>query len=178
MIQYVLYKESIGKFIGYSDTKKVLHVSTLKDAHKFDSPKNARSARQKASKKMAYYYVYAVMENGRLEKVSAHVSKRKLFSRKERMQIYRKTKGYCYLCGEFLDFDNFEIEHKIPLTKGGTNDFKNLFPACHYCNTMKNSIYSQELIKKVTQIFMYQMEIKNRKSLKWKIIHRLLKTMI
>ena len=77
-----------------------------------------------------------------------------------------------------MDFDSFEIEHKIPLAKGGTNDFENLFCSCHCCNTMKNSIYPHELMEKVTQIFMYQMGKKYHNSIKWKMARRLLENLI
>lgn len=156
MIQYVLYKEESKKFIAYSDSRKVIHVKSLEEAHRFDTPNQARKARDKASKKMAYFRVYIVMDNGELIKENSNITKRKKFSQEERKRIYQKTKGHCYLCGEFVDFDVFQVEHRIPLAKGGTNDFSNLFPACNCCNSMKNSIYPEELLEKITQIFMYQ----------------------
>ena len=156
MVQYVLYKEESKKFIAYSDSRKVIHVKSLEEAHRFDTPNQARKAREKAPKKMAYFRVYVVMENGELVKENSIVLKRKRFSLTERKQIYQKTKGHCYLCGEFVDFDVFEIEHKMPLAKGGTNDLSNVYCSCHCCNSMKNSIYPEELLEKITQIFMYQ----------------------
>ena len=141
MIQYVLYKEDANKYIGYSDTRKVIHV-------------------------------------GKLEKVSANTPKRKSFTKDERIKIYRKTKGHCYLCGEFVDFDSYEIEHKVPLSKGGTNDLSNLFCSCHTCNLIKHDIYPEDFMEKISKIFMYQMRIKNRKCLKWKVLHKVLKEMI
>lgn len=113
MIQYVLYKEDTNKYIGYSDTGKVIHVGKLENAYKFDTPNEARNARKKASKKMAYFHVYMLMGNGKLKKVSENTSKRKAFTKEERIKIYRKTKGRCYLCGEFVDFDSYEIVHKV-----------------------------------------------------------------
>ena len=156
MVQYVLYKEESKKFIAYSDSRKVIHVKSLEEAHRFDTPNQARKAREKAPKKMAYFRVYVVMENGELVKENSTITKRKKFSQMERKRIYQKTKGHCYLCGEFVDFDVFQVEHRIPLAKGGTNDFGNLYCSCPCCNSMKNSIYPEELLEKITQIFMYQ----------------------
>lgn len=118
------------------------------------------------------------MDNGELEKVSANTPKRKSFTKEERIKIYRKTKGHCYLCGDFVDFDSYEIEHKVPLSKGGTNDLSNLFCSCHTCNLIKHDIYPQDFMEKISKIFMFQMRIKNKKCLKWKIIHSVLKEMI
>ena len=109
MIQYVLYKKETKQFIGYSETRKILHVSSLENAHKFNTPSEARNARKRASKRMHYFCVYVVMENGSIIKLSDNIQKRKIFTKEERMKIYRKTKGHCYLCGEFVDFDKCEV---------------------------------------------------------------------
>ena len=53
MTQYVLYKEDKNKYIGYSDTRKVIHVGKLENAYRFNTANEARNARRKASKKMA-----------------------------------------------------------------------------------------------------------------------------
>ena len=178
MVQYVLYKENVNKYIGYSDTGKVIHVDKLENAYRFNTPNEARNARKKASKKMAYFHVYMIMSNGKLEKVSANTPKRKSFTKEERIKIYRKTKGRCYLCGEFVDFNSYEIEHKVPLSKGGTNNLSNLFCSCHICNLIKHDIYPEDFMEKISKIFMFQMCIKNRNCLKWKILHKALKKMI
>ncbi|MBO5372098.1 MAG: HNH endonuclease [Lachnospiraceae bacterium] len=91
---------------------------------------------------------------------------------------YIKTKGCCYLSGEFVDFDKFEIEHKVPLSKGETNDFSNLYCACHIDNAIKHDIYPEDFMERISKIFMYQMGIRNGKGLKWKILHMVLKGMI
>lgn len=177
MTQYVLYKEESKKFIAYSDSRKVIHVKSLEEAHRFDTPNQARKAREKAPKKTEYFRVYIVMENGELIKENSNVSKRKKFSLTERKQIYHKTKGHCYLCGEFVNFDAFQVEHRIPLAKGGTNDFSNLYCSCHCCNSMKNSIYPTELMEKITQIFMYQVTKKGNNHSKCVTAKKIIKSM-
>ena len=104
--------------------------------------------------------------------------KRKKFTVEERKKIYRKTKGRCYLCGDFVDFNSFEVEHRIPISKGGTNNIKNLYCSCHICNTIKSDIYQEDFNKRINQIFMYQMEKKHKKQLSWKILHRVLIEMV
>ena len=42
--------------------------------------------------------------------------------------------GRCAYCGET---GPVEIEHKIPLSRGGTNDISNIVPACRRCNRRK-----------------------------------------
>jgi 5-methylcytosine-specific restriction endonuclease McrA len=63
--------------------------------------------------------------------------KRKHFSYAERLEVYQRTNGICYLCHSFVSFDDFHIDHVIPLAIGGTNDLSNLLPAHRICNQVK-----------------------------------------
>ena len=54
-------------------------------------------------------------------------------------RVAAKQNWRCGLCSKMLD-ETYEIDHKIPLFKGGTNDIKNLMaldPHCHRKKTMK-----------------------------------------
>lgn len=177
-MQYVLYKEYTQMFINYTDTGKIEYVEDIENAYIFKTLEQTKDAKIKASKKTKYFDVYIIEEDNTLRKVMFKKTRRKSFFKELRKQIYKKTDGYCYLCGEFLEFDYFEVDHKIPLARGGKNNFENLFPACHCCNSMKNSIYPQELMEKVIQIFIYQMEKKYHNTLRWKVAHRLLQIII
>lgn len=45
----------------------------------------------------------------------------------------------CAYCGSFLPENKIEIEHIIPVAKGGSNWPANLAPACRTCNTHKST---------------------------------------
>jgi 5-methylcytosine-specific restriction endonuclease McrA len=54
--------------------------------------------------------------------------------------VWDKTGGHCSYCGLVLNpFRNFSVDHVIPQSKGGTDDFDNLVPACRHCNSSKNN---------------------------------------
>lgn len=170
------------RYIALTNSGAVKKVDDIKKAYNFYSVEKAIKQKNKAPKKCAGYYFIDtdINEAQEIEEDSTlnrPMVKRKNFSAKERLAIYRKTKGHCYLCGEFVDYDFFEVEHKVPLSKGGTNDLSNVFCACHCCNTIKHDIYPQDFLEKISQIFIYQMSIHNRNSLKWKIIHKELQKM-
>lgn len=169
-----------GKFyIARNSKGKMIKVTDISKAKDFFSVENAILQKRKAPSKCAgYYYIDTSIDPTIYQDSDTGKIKRKNFSANDRKNIYRKTNGCCYLCGEFVDFDSFEIEHQIPLAKGGTNDISNLYCSCHICNTMKNSIYPQELLEKITQIFMYQMEQKHHRSLIWKVLHKVLAKMV
>ena len=78
----------------------------------------------------------------------------------------------------FFDWSKPSLDHIIPVSKGGTNDFSNVFCSCHICNTIKHDIYPEDFMERISKIFLYQMEKKSGNSIKWKIIHRLLNGMV
>lgn len=176
-----------GKFyIAHKCTGGVIKVQFEEQAQDFHSLERAINQRNKTPGKCSGYYALNTDTGERTdlkdipipEKKKKSVVKRKSFSPNERKIIYKKTKALCYLCGEFVDFDSFEVEHKVPLSKGGTNNLNNLFCSCHCCNSIEQDIYPKDFMEKISQIFMYQMRIRNRNSLKWKIINRELSKML
>jgi 5-methylcytosine-specific restriction endonuclease McrA len=50
----------------------------------------------------------------------------------------------CYLCELPIAFGNDELEHKIPISRGGTNEFYNLSIACKSCNCKKRAKTEEE----------------------------------
>lgn len=83
-------------------------------------------------------------------------SKRKTFSEDERVLVYRKTEGHCYLCGEFVDFPSFTIDHEIPISKGGTNELENLACCCSECNKMKADLPLEDFLSRNLKIAAFQ----------------------
>ena len=45
----------------------------------------------------------------------------------------------CLGCGEEKPFNDFTLDHKIPLSKGGTDDPENLQALCFKCNSIKSA---------------------------------------
>lgn len=166
-------------YISLNKNGGVIKVTDINKAKDFVSVEKAIAQKNKAPGKCAgYYFINTDAQADIPVEKNKMTTKRKSFSANDRLEVYRKTEGHCYLCGDFVDFDSFEIEHKVPISKGGTNDLSNLFCSCHTCNLIKHDIYPEDFMERITKIFMYQMEIKNRKSLKWKFLHRKLKKMM
>lgn len=163
-----------GKYyIAHSESGAVIKVPDIAQAEDFQTLNRATRQKKKTPGKCNGYYAFDTIENKKCEL-------RKKFTTEERKAIYRKTRGHCYICGEFVEFDSFEVEHRIPIGKGGTNQLNNLFVSCHCCNCMKGSIYPRDLMEKISQIFLYQMKMrmKNRNSLKYRILYRELRKII
>lgn len=52
-------------------------------------------------------------------------------------------KGLCWWCGKLLD-DHYQVDHRIPLARGGSNTPENLVLACEYCNKSRGAKLPQE----------------------------------
>lgn len=67
--------------------------------------------------------------------------KRRKFSQSERDFIAQRASGRCEYCQTPFDFspESFQVEHVMPLAKGGTNELENLAFSCGGCNGRKRS---------------------------------------
>lgn len=52
-------------------------------------------------------------------------------------QVLDEANWKCEYCGVDLDVNSASIDHKIPRSKGGTDDRENLAAACRKCNMLK-----------------------------------------
>lgn len=85
------------------------------------------------------------------EKVKHHNQSRRKYHRmagklpiKRVQMIYEDNiKKYgtltCYLCLKPIPFGSDNLEHKIPVSRGGTNEYNNLEVACRMCNLSKGN---------------------------------------
>ena len=175
-------------YIAHSKKGAVIKVEDIGKAQDFHSVERAIAQKNKTPGKCARYYfidtdkmVQETVQEEKIEKPKRKKPKHKAFSMQKRWDIYQKTGGHCYLCGEFVGFDSFEVEHNIPVSKGGSDELENLFCACHCCNTIKRDIYPEDFIEKISQIFMYQMGTKFEecgKGEQWQTVCKWLKEML
>ncbi len=65
--------------------------------------------------------------------------RRRKFSLLERSVVIQRAYHQCEYCRSLLDFspESFDIEHIIPLVKGGSNELENLALSCGGCNSRK-----------------------------------------
>ena len=68
-----------------------------------------------------------------------------------RRYVQMRAQGRCELCGLKAPFEvngepYLEIDHIIPLSKGGTNSIDNLAAVCPNCNARKSNLMNQEMI--------------------------------
>lgn len=62
-----------------------------------------------------------------------------------RRTVYKRDGYRCVFCGSP---DDLQIDHKIPVSRGGTNDIRNLQTLCRYCNVNKSNKMPYEIRNK------------------------------
>lgn len=155
-MSYILQNGTEYCFID--DKNAIQKTQDINLATRFTDSNKAFKRIQQATKKLKGFQVVdlrtdeTIKENNKV--------KRKSFSNTERITVYNKTKGRCAICGNYVPFDMFTVDHIVPLTKGGNNEISNLQCACKVCNLIKQDILPEDLMDKLTQIILYQM---NRK---------------
>lgn len=65
--------------------------------------------------------------------------------------IYLRDRYTCQYCGKELAQSSVTIDHVMPLSRGGTNHFKNCVAACVKCNTKKSNKLPSEAGMKLLQ---------------------------
>lgn len=156
-MSYILQK---GTYYCVIDNKNAIQkTQDINAATRFPSSAKAHDRLHKATKKLKGFQVVNVDEPTKV--------KRKQFTTTERTIIYNKNKGRCAICGRFVPYDEFTVDHIIPLAKGGTNELHNLQCACKVCNLIKQDILPEDLMDKLSEIMLYQARKTNNYDL-WK----------
>jgi 5-methylcytosine-specific restriction endonuclease McrA len=65
---------------------------------------------------------------------------RKKISKKVRQYLYEHNDGHCVYCGRPFGKNVWrEIDHIIPVSRGGKNNIENLIVCCQNCNARKST---------------------------------------
>lgn len=80
------------------------------------------------------------------------MANRHRLSSDERIAIYNKMSGHCAYCGELMDFKDMQVDHVIPLRKGGEDKPENMVPACRSCNHYKSTLTVEQFRKAIERM--------------------------
>lgn len=102
---------------------------------------------------LAYYHKRAIDQDYRRAK-SIHSSKRRKFLKQsdehhtlaDVILQYKSQKGLCWWCGKPVPQDKYEVDHIIPVSRGGSNSSRNIVVAHVRCNRSKNNKLAWEWI--------------------------------
>lgn len=177
-------------YVRYDIKGGIKRTENFDEAIVYDDLRSAIDDIKRAPGKTKDYYVYDTVsekvcwkrmtkeEYKAIGKEQRLKAKRKNFSNAVRRRVYQKAEGRCQLCGKKITYEEMTLDHIVPLAMCGEDAESNLQCACRNCNNLKSSILPEEFFHRINSIFSYQMEKKYGKSLKWKLVHKLLKGMM
>jgi hypothetical protein len=67
------------------------------------------------------------------------MAKRTAVSKKTRFEVFKRDSFACQYCGQSAPEVILEVDHIIPVSKGGDNDVTNLITSCFACNRGKSN---------------------------------------
>lgn len=78
------------------------------------------------------------------------MAERKELSKKIRFEVFKRDSFKCQYCGRSAPDVILEVDHIIPVAKGGDNDIMNLITSCRDCNRGKRDkmLSDDSLLKK------------------------------
>ena len=68
------------------------------------------------------------------------MAKRKSLGKKIRFEVFKRDSFTCQYCGQSAPQVILEVDHIIPVSKGGDNALTNLIASCRDCNRGKSNI--------------------------------------
>lgn len=174
---YVLTKEDPGGRIYalITPTRLIDYTLDIDTASVFQDKNEAEDLQKRATKKLRGFQTVDLkkvqMETAEKAVPAAEADKtedmqncqRRNFSVSERSAVYTKTEGHCAICGKFVPYTEFTVDHIVPLAKGGSNDISNLQCACGVCNRIKQDILPEKLMEKLVEIVLFQVPKKQNK---------------
>lgn len=90
--------------------------------------------------------------------------KRKKFSKNFRAKIFERDNYECQYCKKNLFYlpDERVIDHKIPLSRGGSNSIQNLWLLCNKCDKNKKNKMISKLVSMYIKARIKHLERKQR----------------
>jgi len=67
------------------------------------------------------------------------------FSENDVRRQYESQNGKCWWCGKLVG-DTYHVDHRVPLSRGGSDDATNIVIACPHCNMSKGAKMPHEWI--------------------------------
>ena len=80
-------------------------------------------------------------------------------------ELIKKQKGRCMYCGSRVRRDLFDLDHKNPVSRGGTNRKSNFQLLCRTCNTRKGPLTDRELRRKYKHAGVPQTQVLPRRAI-------------
>ena len=68
-----------------------------------------------------------------------------------RAELLAEMNGRCGYCGTEIVLSAMQVDHKLAIRRGGTDDRDNLLAACRRCNNLKNTFTDEQFRHEIQQ---------------------------
>lgn len=172
----MILKNASNYYINISLSGGVKITDNKDDATIFNDVEVIKKLKHKAPSKLRSYSIIDLDTDEliNIKDINTKIS-RKSFGKTTRQTIYHNSACTCQICGKSITFEEFTIDHIIPLAKGGTNDMSNLQSSCFRCNRIKADILPDDFNETIQNIILYRMHNNYDKSFAKSIIKIYLK---
>ena len=113
----------------YEQTEKFREIKSFRAKRYREENQKVREL-DKARKLRYYYRKYSAMRYVTINGADA-------ISFEDWQKLY--SADTCYYCGKHIEGRDKTVDHKIPISRGGTNARENLVMCCQSCNSHKNN---------------------------------------
>ena len=148
-------------YITFPQGRPYFYATSI-GAHKFKNPERAWNFLNYNKNHLEGFYV-TDLEGTIVEEpdMSGNGSARRKLSEHERQYVYKKYNGTCVYCGQSVMFPYMTVDHIIPLSKGGTNEFSNLQLTCQKCNRIKGDLKTEDFFTHIKAILAWNQKLNN-----------------
>ena len=135
----------LKRLYAWRKKNRIRLIEQRRAAHEANkTQENARSREWKRANKVKTAAITAAWKKQNYQQVLAHNSNYRArqynakghYSQKDIAKLLIKQNGICF-CG--FKFGPFHVDHKVPLSRGGSNDRRNLQLLCSPCNLSKGT---------------------------------------
>lgn len=81
-----------------------------------------------------------------------HRAKTRIFGVSRRMEIIKRDNFCCYMCGLKLEVNQVELDHLIPVSKGGSSSPENVAVSCMFCNRSRSNRIGEQQLRKIQDL--------------------------
>jgi 5-methylcytosine-specific restriction endonuclease McrA len=148
------YKKSLERYKLSDSYKKRIEI--IKESIRNMNPEEYALYRQRRNEICKKYYLSdkgkeSSRRSGRLRDLRERAAGN--LDNQDYLNLLKNSEGKCYYCGKELNGE-YHIDHKIPVSKGGTNAIENLAVSCPECNRKKQAMTDIEFINKMNFIIL------------------------
>ncbi len=87
-----------------------------------------------------------------MDHTAKHRARTRTASIARRYEIYERDGGKCYMCAQDISLKNAELDHLIPVSRGGSSDPSNIALSCRGCNRRRGTNVGEQQLLKLSEI--------------------------